>query len=162
METIKLGNQDNSQLDILWKIKRDLQQEKRFFNYPNIDLQFFKKIKSSSKKKVVIGKKLQEGFSAVGLVITDDKQDFSNSAEHWYGYTIIQSPYYQELTWIMHYILKLVKDYFKGMEAREYLYDHIAERMKSSLKKNKINGVFRDVLHETERLINEAIIYHSK
>ena len=63
---------------------------------------------------------------------------------------------------MMIYILGLVSKYFRGMEAREYLYDHIAEKINKSLKRNSINIVFCDVLHETDRLIDEAIIYESK
>ena len=153
---------ENSALDILWKIKRNLQQEKRAFNYPDIDINFFKKIKASASKKKYKGKNLNEGFSAAGLVIADENSDFEKTIESWYGYTIIKSRYYRELTWMMIYILGKVHQYFRGMEAREYLYDHIAERMKNSLKRNSINIVFRDVLHETDRLINEAIIFESK
>jgi hypothetical protein len=153
---------DNNSLDILWKIKRNLQQEKRAFNYPDIDINFFKKIRLSASKKRYKGKNLSEGFSAVGLVIADENCNFEKTVESWYGYTIIKSRYYRELTWMMIYILGIVNQYFRGMEAREYLYDHLAERMKNSLKRNSINIVFRDLLHETDRLINEAIIYESK
>jgi hypothetical protein len=150
-----------STLDDLWRIKRNIQQEKRSFNYPHIDINFFKKIKVLADKKKYKGKDLNEGFSATGLIIADEDSNFENSMASWYGYTIIKSKYYRELTWMMIYILGLVNKYFRGMEAREYLYDHIAERMNKSLKRNSINIVFRDVLHETDRLINEAIISES-
>jgi hypothetical protein len=152
---------EHSALDILWKIKRKLQQEKRAFNYPDIDINFFKKIKISASKKRYKGKNLNEGFSAVGLVISDENNDFDKTVDSWYGYTIIKSKHYRELTWMMIYILGIVHQYYRGMEAREYFFDHIAERMQSSLKRNPINIVFKDVLHETERLINEAIIFNS-
>ena len=42
------------------------------------------------------------------------------------------------------------------MEAREYLYDHIANRMQESLKSNGINEVFRDVIGEAENLIKKV------
>ena len=153
---------ETSTLDILWRIKRNLQQKKRSFNYPHIDINFFKKIKALADKKKYRGKDLNEGFSATGLIIADKDSDFENSMADWYGYKIIKSKHYRELTWMMIYILSLVSKYFRGMEAREYLYDHIAEKINKSLKRNSFNIVFRDVLHETDRLIDEAIIYESK
>ena len=63
---------------------------------------------------------------------------------------------------MMNKILRLFKDYFIGMEAREYLYDHIGACMKNSLKTKKINEVFKDVLEEADRLIQEAIKFHQK
>jgi Zn-dependent M32 family carboxypeptidase len=56
----------------------------------------------------------------------------------------------------MNMMLRIFKDYFQGMEAREYLYDHIANRMKESLKTNGINEVFRDVMDEAEKLIQKS------
>ena len=53
-------------------------------------------------------------------------------------------------------MLRIFKDYFQGMEAREYLYDHIANRMQESLKSNGINEVFRDVIGEAENLIKKV------
>ena len=103
---------ENSALDILWKIKRNLQQEKRAFNYPDIGINFFKKIKAFASKKRYKGKNLNEGFSAAGVVIADENSDFEKTVESWYGYTIIKSRYYRELTWMMIYILGKVHQYF--------------------------------------------------
>ena len=42
---------ENSSLDILWKIKRNLQQEKKAFNYPDMILIFLKDKKSLPQRK---------------------------------------------------------------------------------------------------------------
>lgn len=153
---------EKNTLKVLENIKKDIEEEKKAFNYPNIDIKLFETIRQASAYNLLKGRSLEKGFSAVGLVIADTKVDFSNSMDKWYGYLIIQSEYYRELTWMMNMMLRLFKDYFIGMEAREYLYDHIGERMKKSLKTKKINEVFKDVLEEAERLIQEAIKFHQK
>lgn len=60
----------------------------------------------------------------------------------------------------MNMILRIFKDYFVGMEAREYLFDHIGARMQESLKTNGINEVFRDVIDEAEQLIKKVKVNH--
>ena len=57
-------------------------------------------------------------------------------------------------------ILRIFKDYFVGMEAREYLFDHIGTRMQESLKTNEINEVFHDVIDEAEQLIKKLKVNH--
>ena len=153
---------EKNTLKVLENIKKELEEEKKAFNYPNIDIKLFEVIRQASDYNLLRGRSLERGFSAVGLVIADPKIDFSNSIDRWYGYLIIQSEYYRELTWMMNKILRLFKDYFIGMEAREYLYDHIGACMKNSLKTKKINEVFKDVLEEADRLIQEAIKFHQK
>lgn len=147
-------------LKILNSIKMEIEKVKKTFNYPNIDIRIFEVIREASEYNLLKGRSLERGFSATGLVITDTKADYSDSMEKWYGYLIIQSEYYRELTWMMNKILRMFKDYFIGMEAREYLYDHIGECMIKSLKKNKINETFKDVLDEANRLVDEAITFH--
>ena len=157
-----MSNDNQHSLDVLHKIKSVLHEEKRIFNYPNPDIKIFEAIRILSEKKLLQGRSLERGFSAVGLVIADENVDFKNTVDEWYGYTIIKSKYYRELTWMMNFILKIVSRYFRGMEAREYLYDHISRKILESLKYNHINLVFKDVLDETERLIDEAIKFQKK
>ena len=98
---------------------------------------------------------MEKGFDAAGLVIKPDDLK-ARDLDKWYGYIIIESEYFRELTWMMNMMLRIFKDYFQGMEAREYLYDHIGNRMKESLKTNGINEVFRDVMDEAEKLIQKV------
>ena len=149
-------------LETLYKIRKNLEVMKKIYDYPNIDIKIFEVIKEMSQKRLLKGKSLERGFSAIGLVIADEKTDFKNSMDEWYGYLIIKSKHYRELTWMMNKMLRLFKDYFKGMEAREYLYDHIGGCMQKSLKKNKINIVFKDVLDEADRLVKDSIDFNRK
>lgn len=149
-------------LEKLYKIREEFDKEKKVFNYPNTDIKIFEAIRIASKDKTLKGKSLEKGFSAIGLVITNKEADTSNTMDEWYGYLIIKSDYFRELTWMMNKILRLFNDYFRGMEAREYLYDHIGGCMKKSLAKNPINIVFKDVLDEADRLIDEEIKFYQQ
>ena len=136
-----------------------LNEAKNLYVYPDLSGKVLQVVRELSEKKQLIGKSLEKGFDAVGLVIKP-KDDKPRDLDKWYGYTIIESDHFRELTWMMNMMVRIFKDYFVGMEGREYLYDHIAKRMEKSLKKNGINEVFRDVLDEAEKLIKKSKANH--
>ena len=148
-----------AELEKLLIAEERLNEAKNLYVYPDLSGKVLQVVRELSEKKQLIGKSLEKGFDAVGLVIKP-KDDKPRDLDKWYGYTIIESDYFRELTWIMNMIVRIFKDYFVGMEGREYLYDHIAKRMEKSLKKNGINEVFRDVLDEAEKLIKKSKANH--
>ena len=63
-------------LETLYKIRKNLEVMKKIYDYPNIDIKIFEVIKEMSQKRLLKGKSLERGFSAIGLVIADEKTDF--------------------------------------------------------------------------------------
>lgn len=145
----------NEELQKLLIAEERLQEAKNLYVYPDLSGKVLQAVRELSEQKKLIGKTLEKGFDAAGLVIKPDDGK-ARDLDKWYGYIIIESEYFRELTWMMNMMLRIFKDYFQGMEAREYLYDHIANRMKESLKTNGINEVFRDVMDEAEKLIQKV------
>ncbi len=154
----KTANQ-KAELEKLLIAEERLNEAKNLYVYPDISGKVLQVVRELSEKKQLIGKSLEKGFDAVGLVIKP-KDGKPRNLDQWYGYTIIESDHFRELTWMMNMMVRIFKDYFVGMEGREYLYDHIAKRMEKSLKKNGINEVFRDVLDEADKLIKKSKAYH--
>ena len=155
----KLSKHKNEELEKLLIAEERLNEAKNLYAYPELSGKVLQVVRELSEKKKLKGKTLERGFDATGLVIKpNDGQP--RDLDKWYGYIIIESDYFRELTWIMNMILRIFKDYFVGMEAREYLFDHIGTRMQESLKTNEINEVFRDVIDEAEQLIKKVKVNH--
>ena len=152
---IQTNRGKNKELEKLFIAEERLQEVKNLYVYPELSEKVLKAVRELSEKKKLLGKTLDKGFDATGLVIKPNDGKTRN-LDKWYGYIIIESEYFRELTWMMNIMLRIFKDYFQGMEAREYLYDHIANRMQESLKSNGINEVFRDVIGEAENLIKKV------
>ena len=155
----KKSKHSNEELEKLLIAEERLNEIKNLYVYPKLSGKVLQVVRELSEKKQLIGKSLENGFDAVGLVIKP-KDSKPVDLEKWYGYIIIESDHFRELTWMMNMMVRIFKDYFVGMEGREYLYDHIAKRMEKSLKKNGINEVFRDVLDEAEKLIKKSKANH--
>ena len=145
----------NKELEKLHIAEERLEEVKNLYVYPELSSKVLQVVRELSEQKKLKGKTLEKGFDAKGLIIKP-KNGKPRDLDRWYGYIIIESEYFRELTWMMNIMLRIFKDYFQGMEAREYLYDHIANRMQESLKSNGINEVFRDVIEEAEKLIQKV------
>jgi hypothetical protein len=138
--------------------KKKLNKIKELYSNPDTRNKVLQVVKELSENKSLIGKSLENGFDGTGLVIKP-KDKNKRDLDQWYGYIIIESEHFRELTWMMNMMLRVFKNYFIGMEAREYLYDHIGNRMIKSLKTNNIDGVFWDVIDEAEKLITKVELY---
>ena len=155
----KISKHKNEELEKLLIAEERLNEAKNLYAYPELSSKVLQVVRELSEKKKLKGKTLERGFDATGLVIKPNDGQ-ARDLDKWYGYIIIESDYFRELTWIMNMILRIFKDYFVGMEAREYLFDHIGTRMQESLKTNGINEVFRDVIDEAEQLIKKVKVDH--
>ena len=111
-------------------------------------------IRELSEENKIIYDSLEKGFNRIGLVIKpiDGK---SRKLEEWYGYIIIETAYYKELTWLMNKILKIFGSFFNNMESREYLFDHLGVRIQKALINNDIDIVFWEVIDESQKLIKK-------
>lgn len=155
----KLSKHKNEELEKLLIAEERLNEAKNLYAYPELSGKILQVVRELSERKKLKGKTLERGFDATGLVIKPNDGQ-ARDLDKWYGYIIIESDYFRELTWIMNMILRIFKDYFVGMEAREYLFDHIGARMQESLKTNEVNEVFRDVIDEAEQLIKKIKVNH--
>ena len=155
----KLSKHKNEELEKLLIAEERLNEAKNLYAYPELSGKILQVVRELSEREKLKGKTLERGFDATGLVIKPNDGQ-ARDLDKWYGYIIIESDYFRELTWIMNMILRIFKDYFVGMEAREYLFDHIGARMQESLKTNEVNEVFRDVIDEAEQLIKKVKVNH--
>ena len=106
----KISKHKNEELEKLLIAEERLNEAKNLYAYPELSGKVLQVVRELSEKKTQ-GKTLERGFDATGLVIKPNDGQ-ARDLDKWYGYIIIESDYFRELTWIMNMMLRIFKDYF--------------------------------------------------